>query len=307
MNKIVCLLFSVILFLCLDSGCKSKHPKKQVITYSPIDVYLKVNLSPTTIEPDSLITVSYIWKTGKTFKAPEMNQKVYVHFSDRSGNILFQDDHILSESIVDWGVDEVISYKRFVYCPILNYSGEVLLFAGLYDPDNCLKRFEVLQYEDVGFGKVKKDYVRMKLNLQMLSKSSDELSTGRIRFKRGWYEAEVTENDSYRWSKGTVYLGLSNIGVDSILYIKGWSDPRFLQQKEQKITLSIGEWSDIAVSDPDGNIIKKFLIPGEAFCDQAFCELEIKLEQTFIPAETGMSKDYRTLGFMLREIYFGPE
>jgi hypothetical protein len=305
-NKII-LYYAVVIFFCIFSGCnKSKHPKKQVITYTPIDLCLKVDVSPASIVPDSLVTLVLVWETGNSFKTPEKNCKVYIHFSDLSGNILFQDDYFLADSIVNWRANEVKSYTRIIYCPLVKYSGDVLLFAGLYDPDNCLKRFEVLPSRNSISEKFKNDYIREKLSLLQSKKNKDELSSNRIRFKEGWFEPEIIKDDNYRWSKGTAYLGLSNMGTNSVLYIEGWSDPEFLQGK-QKMTLSLGTWSDNVLSDSEGYIIKKFTIPREAFCEGEICDLEIKLDQTFIPAETGKSKDYRTLGFMLREIYFGPQ
>jgi hypothetical protein len=305
-NKYI--LFCIIIFIVIVCVCSckgSKHSKDQKVSYTPLELSLRVDVSIEKFKPDSLIDLNLEWKPGSSFKNPEKKLKVYIHFSDVSGKILFQDDHYPPKSTSDWKQNTVNHYIRTIYCPELTYTGDVLLLIGLYDPDDCLKRFSVSKEQETTSEKINDDIIRKKLFLLPAEKGKSEYSSSRVIFKDGWNTPENVNKDNWRWSKGQAILALKNLDSDSVFFMNGWSDPRFLNG-EQKITLKMGDWTSFVTSDSDGYIVNKFLIPRSAFCKDNFCDLQINIEQFFIPAEVGDSEDYRTLGFMIKQIYFGP-
>lgn len=159
---------------------------------------------------------------------------------------------------------------------------------------------------DISSRKYKGENLMAVISMLPLNKPAVEFSSQRIKFKDGWYDPETSRGDSWRWTKGKAIIELENLNSDAVLFIKGWSDPKYYEGK-QWITLKMGNFTQRAEADGEGQILQKFEIPIGAFCEGLKSELEIVVEKPFIPAESGKSEDYRTLGFMLRQIYYGPK
>jgi hypothetical protein len=296
----------LIIFLVLGSfGCHNDKKEETGIIFTPIDVGLNLRIRPPVINPDSLLEMNYEWDIGSNFETPKKKLTVYVHFTDSSGNILFQDDHYPPSSIINWTKNSKINYVRPVYNPPLHYSGGIQVLIGFYDPDACLKRFLLNNKSKDALKENQPENLMLKTSMLPLEKPANEMSFQKIKFKNGWYNPETTKGDSWIWSKDRAIIQLTKFDSDSILFIKGWSDPEFYG-KEQWLTLKIGSWSQRTSTDSDGQILEKFIIPQTAFYNDPTCDLEIIIEKPFTPGEQGKSKDFRTLGFMLRQIYYGP-
>ncbi|MBU7028643.1 MAG: hypothetical protein HXS48_17035 [Theionarchaea archaeon] len=88
-------------------------------------------VTPITVKPGDMINITYRWQGGGL---PEGDYKVFVHFTDTHGNMLFQDDHWPLLGTSNWS--RLTEYSRTITIPYLNFGGEIQVRLGLYDAND---------------------------------------------------------------------------------------------------------------------------------------------------------------------------
>jgi hypothetical protein len=127
-----------------------------------------------------------------------------------------------------------------------------------------------------------------------------------MEYVEGWYDEERDPSENFyhwRWTKRKAVLRTSSPEADSILYLRAESDQSWFPQP-QKVIL---RWR--------GVILDEFLVPGSEEFEKKYhlrkdqlgpgpmVDLELNVDQTFIPASKGNSSDRRELGLRVFNLY----
>lgn len=123
-------------------------------------------------------------------------------------------------------------------------------------------------------------------------------------FVSGWYGAERSETDEWRWMGRYSTTELPPAGGDSVLRLEGYFPAETLPQKP-KMTIALnGQVLDTVA--PDGEHWQHDYHVKQPRTDGANT-LELQVDKTYVPARTEHAGDARELGFQLRFLSWGPE
>jgi len=127
--------------------------------------------------------------------------------------------------------------------------------------------------------------------------------TRQAQFVSGWYQAERSENDEWRWMSGHSVTRLPAANGDTVLRLEG-SFPAELVTQKPNVTVVL-----------NGRILDRFVPPEEHWQrdyhgnhpNGAPSTLEIVVDKTYTPARVESGGDARALAFSLRYLGWGPE
>ena len=215
--------------------------------------------------------------------------RVFVHFLDADGGLMFEDDHDPSEPTTGWRVGQEISYKRRFVVPVYPYIGEVTIAVGLYSVVNGDRL--PLAGDHLGAREYRVATMEM----------APQSESGFLMFEDGWYAAEsVPEepNREWQWTTGRATISFRNPKTDSTLYLEVVGRPE-LFDTPQILTVAIGdieiETIEMASAVPTFHTIS---VPAASFGGVDTVTLTVNVEPTFVPsiATDGANSDERELG-----------
>lgn len=255
----------------------------------------KVQASRTKVPLKSAIEVTYAWECEPAMKRLGEEHRVFVHFVDKTGTVLFTDDHLPTPSVVEWQPGNTYSYRRTVFVPNYSYTGPVEIRLGLEPVAGARKLRVALKAEDVGL----REYRALRIEF------APETESIYVFEKDGWHDPETSpDNPSLErtWTKKDATISFKNPQKDVILYLEG--DTNFKAfAKPPVLTVSVGGTTGVVIPIPDGEVfLKRIRFKAADLGSGDFVDLRLSMNQTFNPKDLGINADARTLGLMVHHI-----
>lgn len=218
--------------------------------------------------------------------------RVFLHFLDVDGELMFNDDHEPPEPTTAWLPGQVISYDRRMIVPVYPYIGEVTVVVGLYSPDTGNRL--PMEGESIG----QRAYPVAKFEMASQSES------GFFVYEDGWYAPESASEDpdtEWRWTAGVSLLSFRNPRTDARFYLEVSGRPeRF--EVPQRLTMTIGEFEvgalSLAAEEPSFHVVD---VPRNRLGAEETVVLTLRVDPPFVPAELtdGENADDRELGMQV--------
>lgn len=243
------------------------------------------------------ITYQFVVAAG----APKVDQRyrVFVHFLDSSGELMWTDDHEPPVPTTDWVAGKTIAYTRTVFVPIYPYVGEATVRLGLYS--DAQRRRVVLAGEDNGQRAYKVG------TLTLLPQSENVF----LIYKDGWHPAEVASDNAaveWQWTKREGLISFRNPRRDAMLFLHLDGRPD-LAGRSQTVTVTLAgqvlESFDLASRD---EAIRKIPVAAAQFGGADMVDLRLTVDPTFVPAQVPASgsADQRELGVRVFHAFIEP-
>lgn len=257
-----------------------------------------VTLSFARVPAGSPLEITYKFVVAPDAKFSE-DYRVFMHVLDTDEEQMWNDDHNPPTPTSQWKPGETIEYKRTIFVPVFPYVGDATVQIGLHSVKDQSR--VALTGEDGGQHSYKV------AKLQLLPQT-DNLFTV---FKDGWHPAEAAAHDptlEWQWTKQQATLAFKNPKKDALLYFDLDSPGKELHGPQQ-VTITLGGQAVQTLTvPPDERSLNRITLPGSLMGDGDLTELQIAVDQTFVPATVtnGVSKDPRELGVRVFHAFVDP-
>ena len=222
--------------------------------------------------------------------------RVFVHFLDADGDVMFADDHDPPTPTTSWRPGQVVAYERRTIVPVYPYIGEVTIAIGLYSP--VMGDRLPLAGEHLGQRTYRVATVEM----------APQSESGFLVFEDGWFMAESVPEQperEWRWTTGRATISFRNPRADSTLYLEVDGRPELFDDR-QILTLAIGDTGiatlEMGSAEPTYHVIP---IPAASFGAGDAVALTLTVDPTFVPsvATDGENPDDRELGVQVFYVF----
>ena len=275
----VCALVSVAV---LYSACASQEPTAPAVASATVTL----NKERAPLGSPVEITYKFVPEPGAKF---DEDYRVMAHVVDIDEELMWTDDHNPPIPTTQWTPGTPVEYTRTVFIPVYPYVGEAAIHIGLYSM-RTQKRLP-LKGQDIG----QNAYKVATIHLQPQTENVFTL------FREGWHPAEIAENDNatgWQWTKKKAVLAFKNPKKDVVFYFDV-DNPGSVYKEPQQVTLSIGGQPVKQVTvRPSERVLHKIPLSAAQLGDGEMTDLQIDVDQTFVPALLPASdnKDPRELG-----------
>lgn len=257
-----------------------------------------IALSHNRVPAGSPLEITYKFVVANDAKFDE-DFRVFVHVMDTDEEQMWTDDHNPPKPTSQWQPGETIEYTRTIFVPVFPYVGDATIQLGLHSLKD--QRRLPLAGQDVG------QRAYRVTQLQMLPQT-DNLFTV---FKEGWHMAEVASQDAsveWQWTKKQATLAFKNPKKDSRFYFEVDSPTKTLHGPQQVQVVMGGQTVDQFTVVPDERSLHKIALPGNLMGDGELAELQIVVDNPFVPAVVtgGTSRDPRELGVRVFHAFVDP-
>ncbi len=230
--------------------------------------------------------------------APRFSEdyRVFLHFLDADGELMFNDDHAPPEPTTAWLPGQIISYDRRTIVPVYPYIGEVTVVVGLYSQETGNRL--PMEGESIG------QRAYPVATFEMASQSE----SGFFVYEDGWYAPESAAeapDTEWRWTAGVALLSFRNPRADARFYLEVGGRPE-LFEAPQRLTMSIGEFEigtlSLTAEEPSFHIVD---IPRNRFGAEDAVILTLRVDPPFVPAQLTDSEnaDDRELGMQVFYVF----
>lgn len=278
------------LFCCLTMslgslGCGLSDSASPVATPA-------VGLNRTRVPLGGPLEMTFRFAVAEDAPAFTDDYRVFVHFLDADGELMFTDDHDPPEPSTSWRLGQQITYDRRMIVPVYPYIGEVTVAVGLYSAVGGDRL--PLAGEHLG----QRAYRVATMEMAPQSES------GFLVYQEGWHSTETVPEEpgrEWRWTTGRAVISFRNPRAESTLYLEVDGRPE-LFATPQVLTLAIGgtavETLELASEDPSYHVIA---LPADSLGDDDTVILSLEVEPSFVPSvvTNGESDDYRELGIQV--------
>jgi hypothetical protein len=260
--------------------------KARVPLGSPVDLTYKFDLAP-----DTAIDGDY---------------RVFVHFLDADGKILWSDDHDPPVPTSQWKSGQTVGpYTRTMFVPVVPYLGEATVRLGLYKDDGGA-RLPLSGLDPADRNSSSREY---KVGSLQLLPSSENLL---VINKSGWNQDEyATENptNSWRWTQKSAVVSFRNPQKDVTLYLDYDARADLFPGQPQTVTISAG---DAAVAtfpaSAAGQTLQRIPITAAQLGTGEMTDIKIDVDRTFVPANLpNGGNDHRELGIRVFHVFVEPK
>jgi hypothetical protein len=223
--------------------------------------------------------------------------RMFVHFLDADGDLMFTDDHDPPVPTTSWQPGQEITYERRMIVPMYPYIGEVTIAIGLYSVEMGDRL--PLAAEHLG----QRAYRVATMEMAPQSES------GFLVFEDGWHQAESLSEDptrEWQWTTGQATIAFRNPQVDSTFYLEVNGRPE-LFDVPQVLTLTIDdtvvETIELSAEGPTYHVIP---VPAASLGAADAVVLTLTVDQTFVPSDVsdGRDDDERELGVQVFYAFF---
>ncbi|MBM63799.1 MAG: hypothetical protein CL484_12705 [Acidobacteria bacterium] len=266
-------------------GCGLTEAEPPVATVS-------VGLNRQDVPLGGPLEMNYRFSTATEGLVGGDEHRIFVHFLDEDGQLMFTDDHEPPDPTSGWRSGQSVTYDRRMTVPVYPYIGTVTVAVGLYSPRTG-ERLPMVG-DDLG----QRAYQVASFNMAPQSES------GFLMFDQGWHPVESSPDDpmvEWQWTTGESIITFRNPKVDSTFYLEVQGRPE-LFENPQVLSLRIGEviLQSIELSGEQSSY-HVIQIPSSAFGSNEMVELTLGVDQTFVPAVVteGENLDDRELGIQL--------
>lgn len=279
--------------LALIPGCRSRKTAE----VNPIVPSFKVNRTQAPL--GSAVEVTYTWTAEPNAKKLGGDYRALVHFLDRNGVMLFEDDHVPTPAPSSWEAGKTYSYSRTKFIPIYPYVGEVEVRMGLYPPGKGER--VVLKGEDAGM----REYKVAKMELLPQTENIFPV------YKEGWHNPEAhPENPSVErtWTKKEATVSFKNPKKDVVVYLEADTCFKCFGEPPVVLTISVGGKAGLTVPIENGEVfLKKLRVKAADLGTDDWVDLRLVMNKSFVPKllTPPMNNDDRELGLLVYHLYMG--
>jgi hypothetical protein len=243
----------------------------------------------------SAIEATYTWECGPAMKKLSEEYRVFVHFVDKDGTLLFTDDHLPTPLATTWEPGKKYSYTRTVFVPSYSYVGPVTVRIGLAALSGGRKPRVALKANHVGLG----EYAVGKLEFLHETKNIYVVQ------KEGWHDPETDPNNpgvERVWTRKEALVSFQNPKKDVIVYLEANTSYKSFSQPPV-LTVSVGK-SGVVIPIPDSDIfLKKMRFRAADLGDGEWVDLHLSMNDSFCPKNLGFNTDPRELGLMVSHLF----
>lgn len=256
---------------------------------------VKVTLDRNEVVLGSVVGMSFQFSILEEHVGLTEDYRVFVHFVDADGEVMWTDDHNPPQSTSNWIPGQIVKYDRKVFLPMYPYIGTATIRVGLYSA-NGGERLALVGDDDGSLS-----YTGGRLEL--LPQSENVF----LIFQDGWHDLEVIPGDNdvqWRWTMANATISFRNPRSDVLLYLRADGRPD-LVGGPQEVVLEI-EGREVArfLIETTQVELRELPISQEQLGDQNMVELGIVVDGAFIPAERveADNGDTRELGIRVFDI-----
>ena len=256
---------------------------------------VKVTLDRNEVVLGSVVGMSFQFSILEEHVGLTEDYRVFVHFVDADGEVMWTDDHNPPQSTSNWIPGQIVKYDRKVFLPMYPYIGTATIRVGLYSA-NGGERLALVGDDDGSLS-----YTGGRLEL--LPQSENVF----LIFQDGWHDLEVIPGDNdvqWRWTMANATISFRNPRSDVLLYLRADGRPD-LVGGPQGVVLEI-EGREVArfLIETTQAELREIPISQEQLGDQNLVELGIVVDGAFIPAERvdADNNDTRELGIRVFDI-----
>jgi hypothetical protein len=250
----------------------------------------------------SPVDLTYTFDVAQDAKI-DGDYRVFVHFLDSEGDLMWTDDHTPVPPTTDWKPGQKISYSHTMFVPVYPYTGEATVRMGLYSPPDG--RRLPLGGTEVGT----REY---RVGTLTLAPQSENIF---LIFKEGWNQAESAPDQpalEWQWTKKRATLAFRNPRRDVIFYLEADGRPDVFSPPQQ-VTIIAGEQAvhTFGMTDKDPRI-HRIPITAAQLGSEEMVDLHIEVDRTFVPeqipaGQPGHGADSRELGVRVYHVYVAPK
>jgi hypothetical protein len=227
------------------------------------------------------------------------NYKVFVHFVDADGGVLWNDDHDPSPPTSQWRPGQTIQYTRTRFLPVVPFLGEVKVTVGLYRDSD---RLPLQGLDPADRQSTTREY---KVGTLQLLPTSENIFVFK---KNGWHPTEfAAENPSleWEWTQKVATLTLKNPRKDVFLYLEFDARTDVFTDRPQQVTVYSGDQTvDTFPANAGVPTLRRIPITAAQLGQNEMAELRIEVDRTFVPAKLPAGgRDVRELGVRVYNVF----
>jgi len=242
-----------------------------------------------TVAIGSPVEMTYGFVVAGNAQTFEEDYRVFVHFLDSAGELMWTDDHDPLTPTSQWTPGLAVEYSRTLFVPDFPYVGLTRVEVGLFSPatgdrlplagnTSGLRSYEVATFD-------------------MRLQSEDLL----VVYANGWHDAEnvnAFDGSQWRWSMRSATLSFSNPARDVDFYLQ-LDQPAEAFTEPQQVEVKAGSEVVDRFLLPLGTMeLRRVHIPSSLLGTAETILLTISVDRAFVPASVpGLnSVDSRELG-----------
>ena len=242
----------------------------------------------------SPIEIGYKFELASDSAPMDKDYKVFVHFLDSRGALLFTDDHTPETPTSSWSAGDVIEYGRTLFIPLYPYLGTADVKLGLYVPETG----ERLGLDGTDDGKLAYQVGQIEL--------LDQKENIFLVYKEGWHQIENdpdNHNKEWQWTKKEAVCSFRNPKKKSTLFLKADANVSAFDEPLE-VAVMVGE-TEVAKFQVEGRdpFLKKIEIPADALGDEDWVDLKLVNSESFVPTDKNLGDDTRELGLRVYNLY----
>jgi hypothetical protein len=225
--------------------------------------------------------------------------RVFVHFVDTDGGVLWNDDHDPSPPTSQWRPGQTIQYTRTRFLPVVPFLGEVRVTVGLHRDS---ARLPLQGLDPADRASSTREYMVGTLHLLPTSENIF------IFKKNGWHPTEfAAENPSleWEWTQKVATLTLKNPQKDVFFYLDFDARTDVFTDRPQQVAIFAGDQQ--IETFPAGNsspALKRIAISAAQLGTNEMAEIRIEVDRTFVPAKLPAGgRDVRELGIRVYNVF----
>lgn len=229
--------------------------------------------------------------------------RVFVHFLDSEGDLMFTDDHQPVPPTTQWKGGQKVSYSRTMFIPAYPYVGEARVRLGLYAVSDG-KRLP-LNAKEVG------DH-EYDVGAVTLAPQSENVF---LIYRDGWNLAESAPDQpaiEWQWTKRSGVLAFRNPKKDVTLYLEADGRPDIFNPPQQ-VSIKVNDQVVNTFPMSDRNpVIHRISITAAQLGTGDMVNLKIEPDKSFVPAnipagQPGHGTDSRELGIRVYHVFVAPK
>ncbi len=232
------------------------------------------------------------------FAPLDRDYRVFVHFLDPDGQLLWADDHDPPVPSSDWRRGQTLSYGRRLAIPEDAYVGEATIAVGLYHPP--LGERLPLAGEHLG----QLSYRGGRLTIEAAA------ARNLLTYEYGWYDQEFEQGDGrgarWRWTAEAAGLAFPNPYSDAVLQLLLDGRPDLVPGGRQEVEiLANGERLERILLESRERQFVEVKLPAARPAGGRTTRIELQVRPTFVPAAAAGSAsiDGRRLGVRVHHAF----
>jgi hypothetical protein len=286
------LFFPVVAAVLLASSACSQgdtQPPVATVTFSA---------NKTRVPLGSPLELTYRFNVAPDAKF-DNDYRVFVHFVDADGGVLWNDDHDPNPPTTQWRPGQTIQYTRTRFLPVVPFLGEVKVTVGLYRDS---ARLPLQGLDPADRESTTREY---KVGVLTLLPTSENIF---IFKKNGWHPTEfAAENPTleWEWTQKVATLTLKNPRKDVYLYLEFDARTDVFPDRPQQVSVFSGDQMVDTFPAATGTpTLKRIPVTAAQLGTNEMAELRIEVDRTFVPAKLPAGgRDVRELGIRVYNVF----